>query len=611
MFVGGVGGATTPTQKRTRFARPLSFPIPPLSQSVTALVAHPDADAAHAFPVDLLHVATVDPTAATALLAAPTAARAALASALSTAQTAAASAPTAPPDACVKRRAVPVLHPPPPPSLLAADVPARGVRARHAGALLTLAGAIVRAGGVRALEAATEWECSACGAATRTEADVALRAAPPPPPPCDGGGGLRGACRGAWTAAATHHDDVQEVVLAEPAAGLRPRDRPRAVTVVLRGPLAGSLAAGDDAAVCGVLAPRWPAPGPTALKEGRRPDLDYVLLACGASRGREGVAPPPGGGGRLAAWRAAAAVRPLAARDALAAAVAPHLAGLAPLKLAIALQLAAPPPREGGAAGGGRARAAPHVLFRGPPSTGKTALLRSAAALAPRSVFVSGRAASSAGLTAAAVREPDGGGWALEAGALALADGGLAAVDRLDALPPTDRAALHEAMEQQTVSVAKAGLVATLNTRAAVLAAAGAAPHAHARGGRRGGPPPGGLEAPLLSRFDLVFDLSDAHSVAHDDAVCDAVLADATADGGGGGGGDSHPSSSLPPGRPPTCVPTPPGWRLPPLRPRPPCPRQPSVCFSQPTARAAATRPPPTAPRAAPPPCAPWSRWPG
>ena len=288
----GGGGGETRTRKTKHTIRTTSrFPF--LPQSVAALVAHPDADAAHAFPVDLLHVATIDPSAATALLAAPTAARASLASALSTAQTAAASAPTAPPDACVKRRVVPVLHPPPPPSLLAADVPARGVRARHSGALLTLAGAIVRAGGVRALEAATEWECSACGSGARTEADVALRAAPPPPPPCDGGGGRR-ACRGAWRAVATDHDDVQEVVLAEPAAGLRPRDRPRAVAVVLRGPLAGALAAGDDAAVCGVLAPRWPAPGAAALREGRRPDLDFVLLACGASRGREGVPPPPG-----------------------------------------------------------------------------------------------------------------------------------------------------------------------------------------------------------------------------------------------------------------------------------------------------------------------------
>ena len=111
------------------------------------------------------------------------------------------------------------------------------------------------------------------------------------------------------------------------------------------------------------------------------------------------------------------------------------------------------------------------------------------------------------------------------------ADGGLCALDGLDALPLEQRGALHEAMEQQSVSVAKAGLVATLPTRCCVLASA-AAPPKHNGGGSGGGRSGGGgwrssaatLEAPLLSRFDLVFVLRDPRTREFDESVCDAVL---------------------------------------------------------------------------------------
>ena len=112
------------------------------------------------------------------------------------------------------------------------------------------------------------------------------------------------------------------------------------------------------------------------------------------------------------------------------------------------------------------------------------------------------------------------------------ADGGLCALDGLDALPLDQRGALHEAMEQQSVSVAKAGLVATLPTRACVLASAAAPPkNGKGSGGGGGGRSSGGwksssatLEAPLLSRFDLVFVLRDPRTREFDESVCDAVL---------------------------------------------------------------------------------------
>ena len=98
-------------------------------------------------------------------------------------------------------------------------------------------------------------------------------------------------------------------------------------------------------------------------------------------------------------------------------------------------------------------------------------MLKYVSKLAPRSIYTSGKGTTGAGLTAAAVRD-ELGGWSLEAGALVLGDQGNVCVDELDKMRSEDRSALHEALEQQTVSIAKAGIMATLNSRCSVLAAA-------------------------------------------------------------------------------------------------------------------------------------------
>jgi len=144
--------------------------------------------------------------------------------------------------------------------------------------------------------------------------------------------------------------------------------------------------------------------------------------------------------------------------------------------------------------------------------------------IAPRSVYTSGKGSSSAGLTAAAVRDDFGDGqqWTLEAGALVLADKGIAAVDELDKMSPEDRSAMHEGLEQQKISVSKAGINATLKSRCSLLGAA------NPKYGRfdqyESIAEQINLEPALISRFDLIFTVTDKPDPDHDSRLAEHIL---------------------------------------------------------------------------------------
>jgi replicative DNA helicase Mcm len=212
--------------------------------------------------------------------------------------------------------------------------------------------------------------------------------------------------------------------------------------------------------------------------------------------------------------------------DKIVLSLAPTIKGMEEEKEAIALQM------FGGVekihVDDVRVRGDIHVLLVGDPGVAKSQLLRYVAGVAPRGLYTSGKGATAAGLTAAVVKDDFAGGrWVLEAGMLVLSDGGMAVVDELDKMNPEDRSAMHEVLEQGTVSIAKAGITSTLNARCPVLAAA------NPKWGRftpdRSIGEQIDLPPTLLSRFDVIFSIKDVPDQHRDRRLANRILASARA----------------------------------------------------------------------------------
>ncbi|KAJ3209946.1 DNA helicase mcm9 [Clydaea vesicula] len=190
--------------------------------------------------------------------------------------------------------------------------------------------------------------------------------------------------------------------------------------------------------------------------------------------------------------------KPFTARDQILKSFCPKIYGLFIVKLAVMLVLC------GGVAkydqSGLKLRGDPHILLVGDPGTGKSQFLRYAAHVSPRAVLTTGIGSTNAGLTVAAVR--DGGEWQLEAGALVLADRGLCCIDEFGSIRENDKTAIHEAMEQQTVSVAKAGMYDPTQNLEVNIA----------------------LGSPLLSRFDVIIVLLDSQNLEWDNTISNFIL---------------------------------------------------------------------------------------
>jgi replicative DNA helicase Mcm len=310
--------------------------------------------------------------------------------------------------------------------------------------------------------------------------------------------------------------DWQKIVVQEKPEEIPPGQMPRSVEVILTGDLIDVARPGDRVIVTGVLrvAPIASLQKPVGLKplfsfyvdanhvDVQQKILEEIEITREDEEKIKELARDP--------W----------IREKIIASIAPGIYGHWDVKEAIALLLFGGVPKV--MEDGTRIRGDIHVLLVGDPGTAKSQLLQYTSRIAPRGLYTSGKGSTAAGLTATVLREKTTGEYYLEAGALVIADGGVACIDEIDKMREEDRSAIHEALEQQTVSIAKAGIVARLNARASVLAAG------NPKFGRYDltQPVSKNIDLPptILSRFDLIFVIQDIPNKERDRLLAKHIL---------------------------------------------------------------------------------------
>ncbi|GLE05530.1 hypothetical protein PINS_up014553 [Pythium insidiosum] len=312
----------------------------------------------------------------------------------------------------------------------------------------------------------------------------------------------------------TVYRNYQKITLQESPGSVPPGRVPRSKDVILVGDLIDKARPGDEVAVTGVYTNT---PDPTLNLRDGFPVFRTVIEANHVERRADVL------GSKILTAEDKKAILRLAKHpnvgQMLINSVAPSIYGHTHVKTALALSL------FGGKAKfikNSRVRGDINVLLVGDPGTAKSQFLKFCKKTAPRAVYSTGKGASAVGLTAGVSRDPFTKEWVLQGGALVLADKGVCLIDEFDKMNEQDRTSIHEAMEQQSISVSKAGIVTSLQARCAVIAAA------NPIGGRynpaRTFAENVELTDPILQRFDALCVLQDKVDPVDDERLADFVI---------------------------------------------------------------------------------------
>ena len=393
-----------------------------------------------------------------------------------------------------------------------AKVEVRHLRAKHLGKLVAVEGLARKATTVRPRMTRALFRCSRCGAEMwEPQNGVIMRE----PLMCSNPDGScnKQATQFELDAKASIYTDTQKIEIQESPEGLRGGAQPERITGFVEDDIAGLITAGNRVTINGIIR--------STEKHDRDKTTIFEIFMDVLSIEFEEHEYDEIQITEDDEFQILEMSNDPMLFENITASISPTIFGMEEVKSAIALQLFGGSNKE--MDDGTVIRGDMHVLLVGDPGVAKSQILRYMSSLAPRGIYASGKSASAAGLTAAAVKDEFGDGrWTLEAGALVLADKGLACIDELDKMSQQDQSSLHEAMESQRISVAKAGITATLQCRCSMLAAA------NPKFGRF---EPGtaitkqiNLPPTLMSRFDLIFVLADKPNAKADRALTAHIL---------------------------------------------------------------------------------------